>query len=114
MQIPYQANKATLVEKIAELVEEKVISFGADLVVWFVLTRAYSMMNLRYFEDHDWGIKNFYSYCISQVQVLEGISDIRDESDRTGMRVVIEVCATIFHFFLLCWGYLFWLRLNFL
>jgi hypothetical protein len=28
MQIPYQANKATLVEKIAELVEEKVISFG--------------------------------------------------------------------------------------
>ena len=53
MQIPYQANKATLVEKIAELVEEKVISFGADLVVWFVLTRAYSMMNLRYFEDHD-------------------------------------------------------------
>jgi len=45
-QIPYQANKATLVEKIAELVEEK---------------------------------------------VLEGISDIRDESDRTGMRVVIEL-----------------------
>ncbi|CAL4919724.1 unnamed protein product [Urochloa decumbens] len=45
-EIPYQANKATLVEKIAELVEEK---------------------------------------------VLEGISDIRDESDRTGMRVVIEL-----------------------
>ncbi|OEL20914.1 putative DNA gyrase subunit A, chloroplastic/mitochondrial [Dichanthelium oligosanthes] len=44
--IPYQANKATLVEKIAQLVEEK---------------------------------------------VLEGISDIRDESDRTGMRVVIEL-----------------------
>ncbi|KAK8443831.1 hypothetical protein SEVIR_9G039700v4 [Setaria viridis] len=45
-EIPYQANKATLVEKIAELVEDK---------------------------------------------VLEGISDIRDESDRTGMRVVIEL-----------------------
>ncbi|KAJ1293026.1 hypothetical protein BS78_01G036400 [Paspalum vaginatum] len=45
-EIPYQANKATLVQKIAELVEEK---------------------------------------------VLEGISDIRDESDRTGMRVVIEL-----------------------
>ncbi|TVU44445.1 hypothetical protein EJB05_03888 [Eragrostis curvula] len=44
--IPYQTNKATLVERIAELVEEK---------------------------------------------VLEGISDIRDESDRSGMRVVIEL-----------------------
>lgn len=37
-QIPYQANKATLVEKIAELVEDKVISFGAHSVVWLVLT----------------------------------------------------------------------------
>ncbi|KAL6636683.1 hypothetical protein ACP70R_024255 [Stipagrostis hirtigluma subsp. patula] len=45
-EIPYQTNKATLVERIAELVEEK---------------------------------------------VLEGISDIRDESDRSGMRVVIEL-----------------------
>lgn len=26
------------------------------------------------------------------VQILEGISDIRDESDRSGMRIVIEVC----------------------
>lgn len=25
------------------------------------------------------------------VKILEGISDIRDESDRNGMRVVIEV-----------------------
>ncbi|GAB2287516.1 hypothetical protein Dimus_021891 [Dionaea muscipula] len=45
-EIPYQTNKATLVEKIAELVENK---------------------------------------------SLEGISDIRDESDRTGMRIVIEL-----------------------
>ncbi|XP_010558248.1 PREDICTED: DNA gyrase subunit A, chloroplastic/mitochondrial isoform X2 [Tarenaya hassleriana] len=45
-EIPYQTNKASLVEKIAELVENK---------------------------------------------TLEGISDIRDESDRTGMRVVIEI-----------------------
>uniref|UniRef100_A0A0D9W0M1 DNA topoisomerase (ATP-hydrolyzing) n=1 Tax=Leersia perrieri TaxID=77586 RepID=A0A0D9W0M1_9ORYZ len=45
-EIPYQTNKASLVERIAELVEEK---------------------------------------------VLEGISDIRDESDRSGMRVVIEL-----------------------
>ncbi|GAB2218900.1 hypothetical protein Droror1_Dr00002133 [Drosera rotundifolia] len=45
-EIPYQTNKATLVEKIAELVENK---------------------------------------------TLEGISDIRDESDRTGMRIVIEL-----------------------
>jgi len=44
-EIPYQVNKARLVEKIASLVREKKI---------------------------------------------EGISDIRDESDRTGMRVVIE------------------------
>ncbi|KAI3989983.1 hypothetical protein MKX01_003686 [Papaver californicum] len=45
-EIPYQTNKSTLVEKIAELVENK---------------------------------------------ILEGISDIRDESDRTGMRIVIEL-----------------------
>ena len=45
-EIPYQVNKARLIEKIAELVREKRI---------------------------------------------EGISDIRDESDRDGMRIVIEV-----------------------
>ncbi|CAA0823269.1 Probable DNA gyrase subunit A-chloroplastic/mitochondrial [Striga hermonthica] len=45
-EVPYQTNKASLVEKIAELVENK---------------------------------------------VLEGISDIRDESDRSGMRIVIEL-----------------------
>ncbi|KAI4323668.1 hypothetical protein L6164_023255 [Bauhinia variegata] len=45
-EIPYQTNKSALVEKIAELVENK---------------------------------------------TLEGISDIRDESDRSGMRVVIEL-----------------------
>ncbi len=45
-ELPYQVNKATLIERIAELVREKRI---------------------------------------------EGISEMRDESDRTGMRVVIEV-----------------------
>jgi DNA gyrase subunit A len=45
-EIPYQVNKASLVEKIAELVRDKKI---------------------------------------------EGISDIRDESDRTGMRIVVEL-----------------------
>ncbi|CAN0908727.1 DNA gyrase subunit A, chloroplastic/mitochondrial [Linum grandiflorum] len=45
-EIPYQTNKASLVEKIAELVENKSI---------------------------------------------DGVSDIRDESDRNGMRVVIEL-----------------------
>ncbi|QCD89628.1 DNA gyrase subunit A [Vigna unguiculata] len=45
-EIPYQTNKASLVEKIAELVENK---------------------------------------------SLDGISDIRDESDRSGMRIVIEL-----------------------
>ena len=45
-EIPYQVNKATMIEKIAELVRDKRI---------------------------------------------EGISDIRDESDRSGMRVVIEL-----------------------
>lgn len=45
-EIPYQTNKSSLVEKIAELVEDKII---------------------------------------------EGISDIRDESDRSGMRIVIEL-----------------------
>lgn len=45
-EIPYQTNKASLVEKIAELVEDK---------------------------------------------NLDGISDIRDESDRSGMRIVIEL-----------------------
>ncbi|XP_031743871.1 DNA gyrase subunit A, chloroplastic/mitochondrial isoform X3 [Cucumis sativus] len=45
-EIPYQTNKSALVERIAELVENK---------------------------------------------TLDGISDIRDESDRTGMRIVIEL-----------------------
>jgi DNA gyrase subunit A len=45
-QIPYQVNKAKLIERIAELVREKTI---------------------------------------------EGISDLRDESDRDGMRIVIEL-----------------------
>jgi DNA gyrase subunit A len=45
-ELPYQTNKAALIEKIAELVNDK---------------------------------------------RLEGISDIRDESDRTGMRIVIEL-----------------------
>jgi DNA gyrase subunit A len=45
-EIPYQVNKATMIEKIAELVRDKRV---------------------------------------------EGISDIRDESDRLGMRVVIEL-----------------------
>ena len=44
-EIPYQVNKATLIEKIAELVRDKRI---------------------------------------------EGIADIRDESDRHGMRIVID------------------------
>ena len=45
-EIPYQVNKASLIEKIAELVREKRI---------------------------------------------EGISDLRDESDRDGMRIVVEI-----------------------
>ncbi|MDD4088806.1 MAG: DNA gyrase subunit A [Tissierellia bacterium] len=45
-ELPYQVNKARLIEKMAELVKDKRI---------------------------------------------EGISDIRDESDRTGMRIVIEI-----------------------
>ena len=47
-EIPYQVNKATLIERIAELVREKKV---------------------------------------------EGISDLRDESDRDGMRIVIELQA---------------------
>jgi DNA gyrase subunit A len=45
-ELPYQVNKARLIEKIADLVNE---------------------------------------------DKLDGISDIRDESDRTGMRIVIEI-----------------------
>lgn len=45
-ELPYQVNKARLIEKIAELVRDK---------------------------------------------VLDGITDLRDESDRTGMRIVIEL-----------------------
>ncbi|MGF7060717.1 DNA gyrase subunit A [Brassicibacter mesophilus] len=45
-ELPYQVNKARLIEKIADLVRDK---------------------------------------------KLEGISDLRDESDRTGMRIVIEI-----------------------
>ena len=50
-EIPYQVNKAKLVEKIAELVHDKRI---------------------------------------------EGISDIRDESDRQGMRIVIELKKDVY------------------
>ena len=50
-EIPYQVNKAKLVEKIAELVHEK---------------------------------------------RLEGVSDIRDESDRNGMRIVIELKKDVY------------------
>ena len=50
-EIPYQVNKAKLVEKIAELVHEKRV---------------------------------------------EGISDIRDESDRQGMRIVIELKKDVY------------------
>ena len=50
-EIPYQVNKAKLVEKIAELVHEKRI---------------------------------------------DGISDIRDESDRNGMRIVIELKKDVY------------------
>ncbi|KAI3883774.1 hypothetical protein MKX03_010442, partial [Papaver bracteatum] len=45
-EVPYQTNKSTLVEKIAELMENK---------------------------------------------ILEGVSDIREQSDRTGMRIVLEL-----------------------
>lgn len=34
-------------------------------------------------------------FCSLSCQTLEGISDIRDESDRSGMRVVIEVVKTL-------------------
>lgn len=37
-------------------------------------------------------VLNFHILCVIFLfQTLEGISDIRDESDRTGMRIVIEV-----------------------
>ncbi|MDD5623400.1 MAG: DNA gyrase subunit A [Candidatus Peribacteraceae bacterium] len=45
-EIPYQVNKSTMIEKMAELVQDKII---------------------------------------------EGISDIRDESDRTGIRLIVEL-----------------------
>ena len=45
-ELPYQVNKARLIEKIADLVKDRII---------------------------------------------EGISDIRDESDRDGMRIVIDI-----------------------
>jgi len=49
-EIPYQVNKAAMIEKIAELVRDK-----------------------------------------DRKEKIDGISDIRDESDRDGMRVVIEI-----------------------
>ncbi|GAB4847968.1 hypothetical protein Ancab_027030 [Ancistrocladus abbreviatus] len=70
-EIPYQTNKVTLVEKIAEHVENKEVPYRSLLI--------------------------FSPDCITisgqdlTTKSLEGISDIRDESDRTGMRVVIEL-----------------------
>lgn len=56
MQIPYQTNKATLVEKIAELVEDKVSLFGADLVAWLVNLSLFCD-SLRFYQPHDASIK---------------------------------------------------------
>lgn len=35
-------------------------------------------------------IRDFFYFLAGQS--IDGISDIRDESDRSGMRIVIEVC----------------------
>ncbi|KAF1889676.1 hypothetical protein Lal_00025004 [Lupinus albus] len=69
-EIPYQTNKASLVQKIAELVESKP-SMNSELSLKLGNGSRVNVLG------DDWS--------------LDGISDIRDESDRTGMRVVIEL-----------------------
>ncbi|EXB97701.1 DNA gyrase subunit A [Morus notabilis] len=66
-EIPYQTNKSALVEKIAELVENK----GPAVA---------QVLNLN-------PLSGFWEISGS----IDGISDIRDESDRSGMRIVIEL-----------------------
>ncbi len=57
-EMPYQVNKANMIKRIAELVQEKLI---------------------------------------------EGISDLRDESDRDGVRVVVELRPCKHHLVTICW-----------
>ncbi|KAL9324925.1 hypothetical protein ACSQ67_005570 [Phaseolus vulgaris] len=74
-EIPYQTNKASLVEKIAEVVENKGGKSG-DYGVFGDFSRS------RYLDD---------VRLVFDIKSLDGISDIRDESDRSGMRIVIEL-----------------------
>ncbi|CAI5520836.1 unnamed protein product [Closterium sp. Naga37s-1] len=66
-ELPYQTNKAALVEKMAELVNSKVVE-GTNKAA--LVEKMAELVNSK---------------------VVEGVSDIRDESDRAGMRVVVEV-----------------------
>ncbi|CAB4268602.1 unnamed protein product [Prunus armeniaca] len=80
--IPHQTDKSALVEKIAELVENKREARRGDgKTPQAYLCLAIVVKGIR---------KVMEAYAKFQSS-LEGISDIRDESDRSGMRVVIEL-----------------------
>ncbi|CAL9103106.1 unnamed protein product [Musa acuminata var. zebrina] len=87
-EIPYQTNKSALVEKIAELVEDKAIFLSATLCLFYFL----KWSNYRKICALSCSLKlhSFWSH-LHYSTTLEGISDIRDESDRSGMRIVIEL-----------------------
>ena len=74
-EIPYQVNKAKLIEKIAELVKDKRIEGISDL--------------------RDESSREGLRVVIVLNKVLEGITDLRDESDRKGMRIVIELRSDV-------------------
>ncbi|TXG49184.1 hypothetical protein EZV62_025059 [Acer yangbiense] len=112
-EIPYQTNKSLLVEKIAELVENKVFPYKSNSIkTWhgFVCVDADVSMALAreerlvyasmvyldqslegFLRGRPEGEIEFHPHVSSYKQSLDGISDIRDESDRSGMRIVIEL-----------------------
>ena len=67
-EIPYSTNKSALVERIAELVTKKVCRMH-DFPCILNISR---------------------SECSTHMQTLQGVSDVRDESDREGLRLVVE------------------------
>ena len=79
-ELPYQVNKARLIEKIAELVIESSGKSGTQSII--VTELPYQVNKARLIEK----IAD-----LVREKKLEGIADLRDESDREGMRIVVDL-----------------------
>ncbi|KAK1571614.1 hypothetical protein Q3G72_020108 [Acer saccharum] len=99
--IPYQTNKSSLVEKIAELVENKVFPYKSNSIkTWHGIVCVDADVSMALAREErlvyasmvylDQSLEGFLRGRGNWLRSLDGISDIRDESDRSGMRIVIE------------------------